>query len=399
MKKALLFAAVALMSTSALASKARRTALGNVRDMSDISDIAGDVQVGGMYIARPDKAMAYGEWALMELGKSTTAATTTAVAEGGFVRMMGSGALGAYLGAPNKAANDYRVSFDTAAATTTLKQENPLRVFYASKAGDMTWGAGLLYSSSKTKNDGATITSSKQDASGVVVSASTDVWDAQLGLGLSNNATTTVTAGDNSLTGKATAQLTGGYKMDTLYFYGAYGMQGAKGDKAGASTVLDRADNEITLGVMNSHKKDGTNFFYGIEYDATTAKEDASTPTSLGANKTKIETTNLPLYVGIEAEAASWLILRASIKHTVGLLGLAKVKSSTNNSTDSEVTGADATTVAAGAGIKWNKFMLDGVLAASSGAANVGSTNKASDNGAIGSDANFLTNASLTYTF
>ena len=69
--KTLLIAAVALMSTSALASKARRTALVNAPQLTDIQDIAGDVQIGGnMNIARPDKAVAYGEWATMEFGKT-----------------------------------------------------------------------------------------------------------------------------------------------------------------------------------------------------------------------------------------------------------------------------------------------------------------------------------------
>ena len=399
MKKALLFAAVALMSTSALASKARRTALGNSPQITDIQDIAGDVQVGGnMFIAEPDKAAAYGEWATMEFGQTASAATA-ARAEGGFVRMMGNGALGVYLGAPNATADGFRSALDRTAglagATATLKQENPLRVFYGTKAGDITWGAGLLYSNSKESITGAATSARKQDASGVVASASGDVWDAQLGLGLSNNSTTTVAAGDNKVTGKATFQVTGGYKIDTMYVYGGYSSAGAKGETP-ATTLVDRADNELRVGVVNSHKKYGTDFFYGIEYDSATAKDDASTvgaaagTNSLNqASATKLEQVKIPLFVGIEAEAASWLVLRASLNHSFSLLGLNKTKITTNNNTDKEFTSADSTTVAAGAGIKWNKFMFDGVLASST-----------SGTGTFGSDgANFLTNASLTYTF
>ena len=403
MKKALLFAAVALMSTSALASKARRTALGNSPQVTDIQDIAGDVQVGGnMFISRPDKAAAYGEWATMEFGQTSSAATA-ARSEGGFVRAMGNGALGVYLGAPNATADGFRSALDRTASLVapgqTLKQENPFRIFYGTKAGDITWGAGLLYSNSKESITGATTSARKQDASGLVASASGDVWDAQLGLGLSNNSTTTIAAGDNKLTGKATYQLTGGYKIDTMYVYGGYSAAGAKADSATVSSFVDRADSELRIGVVNSHKKDGTDFFYGIEFDSATATENSSnvgavaTANSLNQNNaTKLEQVKMPLFVGIEAEAASWLVLRASVNHSFGLLGLNRTKITTNNNTDTDRTNADATTVATGAGIKWNKFMFDGVVAAA-----------INGNGSFGFDTgtgnNFLTNASLTYTF
>ncbi len=403
MKKALLFVAVALMSTTALASKARRAALGNSPHLSDIQDVAGDVQVGGnAFVAKPDKAVAYGEWATMEFGQTATTAPVAGqtTSEGGFVRMMGNGALGVYLGAPNAAANSYRSALDRAGGLTlavnqTLKQENPLKIFYGTKSGDMTWGAGLLYSSSKDKVTGGATSERKQDAMGIVGSASGDVWDFQAGLGLANNSQTTVAAGTNKVTGKPTLQLSGGYKIDTMYVYGVYGTTGAKGETPTA-TVVDRADNELIVGVVNSHKKDGTDFFYGIEMNTTTAKDDSATVGALAtansigvANATKVEQTKLPLYVGIEAEAASWLVLRGSVKHTFGLLGLAKSKITTNNNTDSETTGVDSTTVAAGAGIKWNKFSFDGVLASST-----------SPTGTFGSEgASFLTNASLTYMF
>ena len=87
MKKALLIAAVALMSTSALASKARRAALGNAPQLTDIQDIAGDIQIGGnMNIARPDKAAAYGEWATMEFGQTANSVTLAAPARSGLHR-------------------------------------------------------------------------------------------------------------------------------------------------------------------------------------------------------------------------------------------------------------------------------------------------------------------------
>jgi hypothetical protein len=399
MKKALLIAVVALASTSAHASKARETALANSRHLSDIQDVVG-TNTG---VTKPDKAVAYGEWATLEFGPTytgeyVTANNQTAGAEGGFVRMMGNSAIGAYLGAPNTTSNAYRTTFSgmlsgtpgVAATTDVLQQENPLRLFYATKAGDLNWGAELYYSSSKAKSTTTGVShDKKQDAMGVTVSASADMWDAQLGIGLSNNTTDTVAAGDNKLTGKSTLNLSGGYKIDTMYVYGNYGMTGAKADTAATTSVIDRSDTVAKVGIVDSHKKDGTDFFYGIEYQMATLKEDATTPVTLGSHTSKVEKDTLPLFIGIEAEAASWLVLRGSISQNLGLLGLAQTKTSTDNSTDATTAGADNTTVAAGAGIKFNKFTMDGVIAASSNAKG----NLATDGN------NFLTNVSLTYMF
>jgi hypothetical protein len=395
MKKALVIAAVTVLSTSAFASKARTYALGNSAHLNDVQEV----------LAKPDKAAAYGEWATLETGATAGAGTLGAPrAEGGFVRMMGQSALGAYLGAGSGTAltgvQNYR-----GISASLLPQENPIRLFYATKAGDMNWGVGLYHTSSKKKQaESATTGEAKQEAMGLTASASTDVWDARAGLGLANNATYKDQNNDIKQTGKTTMSVGGGYHMDTMYIYGEYGQAGAKTEESfgTTTTMADRADTSMTVGVINSHKKDGTDFFYGISYVSSVLKDDADTPTSLnavstaltgtaGTNANKIEVTSLPLVVGIEAEATSWLVLRGSVSQTFGSLGLAKIKVSEKDSNnDAEYTGKDSTTVAVGTGIKWNKFMLDGVLKASTG----GSTT-----GAIGTDTNFVTNAGLTYTF
>ena len=58
MKKILLIAAVTMMSTSAIASKARKTALGSAAHLSDVNDI----------LTKPDQAMNHGDSAIFELG-------------------------------------------------------------------------------------------------------------------------------------------------------------------------------------------------------------------------------------------------------------------------------------------------------------------------------------------
>lgn len=375
MKKTLVIAAVTLASASAFASKARLAALQNADHLSDIQDV----------LTKPGRANNHGEWATLEFG--STAGTTTR-AEGGFMRKMGEGALGAYLGGVSETPNGYR-----GVSTNYLKHENPLRVFYATKAGDLSWGVGFYHTSSK--NTQSTASKKKQDAMGLTGSVNSGGdWEAYLGLGLSNTAefeTTTATTGEK-FTGTSTATLGGTYAMDTMTFFGEYTMGGFK-HEINSSTKADRSDSSMKFGVVNSHKKDGTDFFYGISYTSTTQKDAADTPlaTSLGANIEKKETTTMPIIMGIEAEATSWMVLRGSITQNMNLLGMAKTKTTNKANTDNntEVTGADNTTINAGAGIKWAKFTVDGTVAVA-----------AADGAAFGTNGGaFLSKLGMTYMF
>src|SRR5687767_14620277 len=140
MKKALLIAAVTVLSTTAYASKARRTALADSPHLNDVQDIH----------TKPDRAATYGEWATVEFGATGTGTSEDVAAEGGFVRQSGQTAWGAYVGQASESVEDLRDladSLDGGGVDAFLSQENPLRVFYAQKA-DMNWGVGLLYSKS-----------------------------------------------------------------------------------------------------------------------------------------------------------------------------------------------------------------------------------------------------------
>jgi len=137
--------------------------------------------------------------------------------------------------------------------------------------------------------------------------------------------------------------------------------------------------------VINSHKRDGVDFFYGVSLSMENDK--VSYLTSGLTSKTDYMRT--PFLVGVEAEAASWLVLRGSISQTV-LFGSKKTTDTSGNVTGDSAT--NDTTVAAGAGLKFGKFTLDTFIAAST----TGNVSLASDSG---SGDKFLTQASLNYAF
>lgn len=360
MKKMLVLAAVAIATTPAFASKARLQALQSPAHTSDTRDV----------FKRPDQALVHGEFVTLEVGPGSDAAVTdsnSVNAEGGFVRKLGeSSALGAYLGNKLGLAHS-SLSLSTAYSKANKSTiQNPLNLYYANKMGDMTWGLGLQYSSSDIKS-----VKSKSSTMGLNASATGSVWNAQLALGLTGEATAIDT---NKIEQKAPVAISGGYSIDTLYVYAGYEMYGAK-DKVIATEATTETDvNNITVGLVDSRKKDGTDFYYGVSYVASTTKV---------KDGTKTETTSLPLIVGIEAEANSWLVVRGSITQSV-LLGTTKTTPA--NATATEDSLADNTKVAGGLGLKLGKFTVDGTLA---GAAT----------GHLGSDDKFLANLGLTYKF
>jgi len=357
MKKLLVLAAVTLASTSAFATKARMSSLSESRQLTDVQTT----------FVNPADLLLMGTWATFETG-ATNGATTNPQpqAEGGFARAMGDARWGFYMGHTGVAT----LVRQQASAAFPI-ENNPINLFYAAKAGDISWGLGLNYSS----NDSKDATKGKQSAMGLAGGMRMGPWDASLDLGLTDSSQFGASGAETKWTGKSAADLRAGYTMDAWYFYGGYAMGGGKSETAGA-TNNDIEDSDIVLGAVNSTKVDGGEFFWGVSYDMNTRNDKAT-------GKNKVEETNLPVVIGIEADAASWLVLRGSIKQTVLL---SSTKTTPVGGTAGETQTMDNnTTVAAGAGIKFNKFMLDASLA--------GQTN-----GQINGN-NLLANAGLTYNF
>lgn len=360
MKKLLVLAAVTLASTSAFASKARVTSLGGdqARQLVDVQTI----------FVNPADLNLMGTWATFETGTTNTYTTNTQPnAEAGFARAMGDARWGFYVGHTGTAS-----SLRQQSTVAFPIENNPINLFYAAKAGDIGWGLGLNYSN----NDSKDATNGKQSALGLNGGMRMGAWDASLDLGLTDTAQIGASGAETKWTGKMSADLRGGYTMDAWYFYGAYAMGGGKAENAG-NTTHDIEDSNIRVGAINSTKVDGGEFFWGLSYVMDTKNDKQAN---------KVEETNLPFVMGIEADAASWLVLRGSITQTV-LLSSTKTTPASGSAGDT-ATLPNNTTVAAGAGIKFNKFMLDAGLAATS-AATPGQINGNS----------LLTNVGLTYNF
>jgi len=390
MKKQLLVAAVIFAAVSAQASKARLEALGNSEHIVDIQEV---------FQSEPDQALNY-EAATVEFGGSSGAATE---AEGGFIRKMGDSAWSIYLGRSSttyKAFTDGIIALfsdaqDRATLNTIHDQANPLQLAYASKMGDVNWGASLFYVGNSFKDQSVSSTAGDftgdidQNIMGLLLGANNGAWDAQVRFGLGgkiesdgnfdNFASVGLNAAINAaskLTVESTqsVKVSGGYTMDSMYFFGGYDMRAGE-VKTNLATLADLSSTELTLGVVNSHKKDGVDFFYGISYVATTTEDDA------GAG-TKDEETIAPIIVGVEAEVSSWMTLRGSLTQNLGLLSSSKPDGASAGSV------ADSTVTALGAGFKWGKANIDAVISTGT-----------DGNFGVDSGGDILGQASVTYNF
>ncbi len=400
MKKLLLIAALASLSAPAFASKARVTALGNADHLVDPQSA----------FDNPSHLTLMGDYVTFEAGATTPAATgvvpgtttwaeyyngiaTPPGAEGGFVRSHGDAKYGAYLGRRSPFTDVARNSFGF------LRQENPIELQYAMK-GAINWGAALNYSSSDQKSLGQ-----KQSAYGIRLGATADQWEGFAVIGLASTADgaaatrvlnsgdangngiidaatdTTAIAADSSAKYKGTIgfKVGGAYKMENIRLYAKYYMDGFKYE--GASAVfndLKVEQNQADIGVVDHNKIDGGQWFYGVALQLFNAKKSNSNI------DTKVTATYLPFLVGLEYDATSWLTLRGSATQNV-LLGSYKQDDGAAGFSDETDTIRNNTKVAAGLGLKFGKWAVDGSWAAQT----TGTVNTT----------NLMTNLGMTYMF
>jgi hypothetical protein len=195
---------------------------------------------------------------------------------------------------------------------------------------------------------------------------------------------------DATMKGAASYSLGGEYKMENLLIHASINADGAKYESAVAgNAALNGATSSaqvITLGVIDHNKVEGGQWFYGVSYQTTETKRSGG----VTATDTKTSNMTLPFILGLEYDAASWATLRASVTQNV-LLGSTKSEGLNSATTPASVFNPETdtipnnTAVAVGAGLKFNKWVLDGSMAVAS----TGDLNST----------NLLTNVALTYSF
>lgn len=339
--KKLLVIVVALAAVNAQATRARVAALGNSPHLVDTQTV---------YNNPADLFFLGGDYVSLETGTTANfgASAQNASAEGMIVRSMGDAKMGLSLGHQSQNASSWGLRN---AGPFAVDQQNPVEFTYGAKAGDMAWAGTLVYSNYQDK-----VNDNKESSMGVRFGARTGQWDAALRLGLVN---TVEIGGTGKYTGTLGLGANAGYYMDNMYVFGSLSSVGFKTENTAGAETSKFTQTAISVGVSSSMKKDGTEVFYGARINNMDQKE------TVGENKQTA--MQLPLWIGVEADAASWLTLRGSVTQTLQLMNNMK-ETDDNPTPGTTVTdlapGTNDTTVNAGVGFKFNKVTVDATLQA-----------------------------------
>jgi hypothetical protein len=323
---------------NAFATRARVTALGNAAHLVDTQTV----------YSNPADMMVMGDYVNFESG-TTVGGAENANAEGMITRSMGESKLGLALGHQSSNASIWRLrSTAFTGFATTKSQQNPVNLSYGMKMNDMQIAGTVVYSNYNNK-----VTNEKESSSGLRFGMRSGAWDAKLGIGLGN---TYENATDGKFTGTAGYSGGVGYMMDDMYLNAFIEMAGFKTENTAGVEQRKFDGTSITLNALKSIKKDGNEIFYGIGLSQTNTK----TNITAGTIEQKTTAMSLPITIGMEADAASWLTLRGSVTQST-IISNSKTE---NNGTATAETapGLNTTTAAVGAGLKFNKLTVDGTL-------------------------------------
>lgn len=364
--KVLVVAGLAVLSTSAFASKSRVQALGQ------------SANLGSEYIAdsrnvfrNPAALNETKNYLVTEWGTAVNSDGNAAPrAEGGFFREMGAFNYGLYLG------NDGDNTGRSQAANSFLAQDNALDLFIAGDMG-VKWGARLHYAGSKDQSTSAF--EKKNTAFGLGLGVVAGSMEGYANIDISDKSTGATAAGDQSKL-KPSYLIGGSYVWTDYTFFASY--ENRKTEVSGTTTSTTK-DSEVILGVGRVMEINPTARVFGdlkISMDTN----------SVTAGKTK--TNTMPVVFGMEADATSWLTLRGSVSQNVFL-------NETKNTAGKKTTNANQTFVNAGATLNFGKLKVDGLVGTSDAARNGTVTSSNGTNqGALTTD-NLMTKVAVSYWF
>jgi hypothetical protein len=379
---------LAILATPAFASKARLLALGE--------DIYGSFYVNDNRNVFYNAAQVnnHKDYVTFEWGNTTAAAETNASpkAEGGFFKTHGALVYGVQLGSESVSSAGFR-----GASGVTIQESNNIDLFVGGDAG-VKWGANLTYS--KTAKDESN-NDQKQEAMRSRFGVIAGDLEAFANVNLSNKAESGTTTAE--FKGKLGYQVGAVYNLNDYKVFADY--RTLKGEASGLIDG-DIKSSQLQVGAGRISKlNDKSTLFTKIQYQMVNA-ENSTTTVVPGADLTgafgdnwevgatsiacglstaifceEYKASFIPVTVGLEHEATSWLALRGSIVQTVW---------GSEEDASNERSFAASTKVNAGASLKFGEMSVDGLIG--SGAGN------STDAGVVNTD-NLMSRVSMTYKF
>ncbi|MBC7396393.1 MAG: hypothetical protein H7333_03025 [Bdellovibrionales bacterium] len=369
--------ALAVVSSPAFASRARLESLGEGKNGSYYIDDSRNM------FLNPAQIVHYKKKLFLELGPDTVGAPDVAVSanrgQGGFTNTFGDFTYGVYMNQTSQATLGI-VQIGTAAlggAGTFLAPDSTLEFTLAGEAG-LNWGISLFYAGNEDKVALLNRTASQVGARIGVEAANFQAFST---VGIVSKSTID---GAAELKGNVGIDAGATYKMSDAIVFAKFTATGADVNPTGGTTTEIR-NTQYGLGLGWKHEMTKmTNLYARLEADYQ----------KLARGTTDNRTWNIPVSVGAEAQALSWLAIRGSIQQSL----LGQTWSLNNRSSL-----AGTTTVAAGLGLTFGDVQIDG-LVATNGANNptnniTGFGTAPVSNTGFGFGDNMLTRLAMTYNF
>ena len=355
---------LAVLSTSAFASKARLEALGQDADGSQFVDDARNV------LLNPAHLNYHKDFVTMEFGDTSNPddAAASPKAEGGMFKASGNMVYGIYFGNEND--NDDR---DTAMGTANVVNDTNNTDFFIAGDAGVQWGARLSYHQFKNKQGGA---DQKSDLTTLRVGVISGDTEGFLKFGLTNKAEN----GTAEFEAKTDMDLGITHSvgdMDYILRYISREFEDAAGD-------ANKAQN-THIGVARNYKLNDkaqawASAFYKMD----------STDNEIGTDS-ESKNNYLPVVIGLEYMAKDWLTLRGSVGQ--------EIMGENEDTAGDKATNGNTTFVAAGASLVFGDLSVDGLISNNAnGDETVDNTTTAGGSGNLRTDA-LMSRVSMTYKF
>ncbi len=354
---------LSVLATPAFASKARLQALGEDTNGSFYINDNRNV------FLNPSEVNNHKDLVSLEFGAAAPTATDSTVspnAEGGLFRAHNNMVYGAQFGR-NLSFND-----GVGLGAGTVGADNAIDLFVGGDAG-IKWGAQATYA--KSENDATDSEVGVIDLAGGVTAGDIAGY---LKYGVQGKEEAT---GGVEVERKNALEIGASYKFDNYTAFGQYAMSKFEED----ATDADAENSSFQVGVGRSDKlNDKATLFTKLSYVNEKSEEDT------GVSE-EDKQWSVPVVIGLEYDATSWLVLRASISQAI----MSKVDNESAPARDGTL--AETTSVNAGASLKFGELSVDGVIGNGIGAAPV-SDDTSGGQGQIRTDS-LMSRASVTYRF
>jgi hypothetical protein len=405
-RSVLVIAGLAVLSTSAFASKARMEALGQGSTSYYLSD-SRSVFLNPASL-NDNKNYVVTEWGTASQASTnalSSDSTTTPRAEGGFFREMGAFAYGLYLGNNGDLRTTLPANTTSALSDKAFaNHQNGLDLVFAGDMG-LKWGARVHFANPNylTGVNATTPFVKKNTAFGLGLGVNHGDLDGYVNLNLSDKSTGATVASDE-WNKKPGFQVGVGYKFAGLNLFADVTTSSQEVKKGTSSTLtsatlagvavdmtssssLTHKSTDMIFGVSKLHEVNpSARIVADMRFRSLTDEFSGSSTTTLNGKKTAI---TLPVTFALEADATSWLVLRGSISQNV-ILGQTKSVSGLKS------TLANSTSVNAGASLNFGKLKVDGVIGNTPGARSGGTLG--AKEGVLSTD-NLMSRVGVTYNF